>query len=71
MDSIYNVCVGCSKMVMGFYFDRDGVLLFDGGGIMVIEGNKDWVVLGYNVVYIFDGKDYLVFYVYESVDNVF
>lgn len=43
--------------------------MVDGGGSLVIEGNKDWVVFGYNVVYIFDGKDYLVLYVYEIVDN--
>ena len=69
MDSTYNVRVGRSKTVMGPYFDRDGVSLLDGGGTMVIEGNKDWVALGHNAAYTFDGKDYLVLHAYETADN--
>ena len=69
MDSTYNVRVGRSKSVTGPYLDRDGKSLMEGGGTMVIEGNDDWVALGHNAAYTFDGKDYLVLHAYETADN--
>ncbi len=69
MDSTYNIRVGRSKNVEGPYVDKDGKSLNDGGGTLVLGGNDDWVALGHNAAYTFDGKDYLVFHAYETADN--
>lgn len=69
MESTYNVVVGRSKNVEGPYLDRDGKDMNNGGGTLVIKGNKNWVALGHNAAYTFDNKDYLVLHAYERADN--
>ena len=69
LESTYNVRVGRSKNVEGPYLDKDGRALNNGGGSLVIEGNKDWVALGHNAAYTFDNKDYLILHAYETADN--
>lgn len=69
MDSTYRIMVGRSKSVTGPYLDKDGKDMLQGGGSLVLKGNEDWVALGHNAAYTFDGKDYLVFHAYESADN--
>jgi arabinan endo-1,5-alpha-L-arabinosidase len=68
-DSTYNVRVGRSHEVTGPYLDRDGKDLAEGGGSLVIEGDKDWKALGHNSAYTFDGKDYMVLHAYETADR--
>ena len=34
-----------------------------------MAGDADWVSLGHNSAYTFDGKDYLVFHAYETADK--
>ena len=69
MDSDYKIMVGRSKDITGPYLDKNGNSMLDGGGSLVLQGDKDWVALGHNAAYSFDGKDYLVFHAYESADN--
>ncbi|MBD1389039.1 arabinan endo-1,5-alpha-L-arabinosidase [Neiella sp. HB171785] len=69
MDSDYKIMVGRSKTVTGPYLDKQGNSLLDGGGTLVLQGNKDYVALGHNSAYHFDGQDYLVFHAYETADN--
>lgn len=69
MESTYNVRVGRSKNVTGPYLDRKGKSMLDGGGSLVIAGNKNWVALGHNAAYTFDNNDYLVLHAYETADN--
>ncbi|WP_370661038.1 family 43 glycosylhydrolase [Psychrosphaera algicola] len=69
LDSTYNVRVGRSKSVTGPYLDKNGVDMNHGGGSLVISGNDNWVALGHNSAYTFDGKDYLVLHAYETADN--
>lgn len=69
LDSTYNVRVGRSKSVTGPYLDKNGVDMNHGGGSLVIAGNDNWVALGHNSAYTFDGKDYLVLHAYETGDN--
>lgn len=69
MDSTYNIRVGRSRDVRGPYFDRDGTPMLAGGGTLVLQGDADWVALGHNAAYHFDGEDYLVFHAYETADN--
>jgi arabinan endo-1,5-alpha-L-arabinosidase len=68
-NSTYHVMVGRSKDVTGPYLDRSGRDMAQGGGSLVIEGDKDWKALGHNSAYTFDGKDYLVMHAYETADH--
>jgi len=64
-NSTYKVVVGRSKTVQGPYLDATGKSLFEGGGTLVIEGNKNWAGVGHNSTYTFKGKDYMVFHAYD------
>lgn len=68
-NSTYHVVVGRSKQVTGPYVDRAGKDMNDGGGSLLIKGNKRWVGLGHNSAYTWSGKDYLVLHAYETADN--
>jgi arabinan endo-1,5-alpha-L-arabinosidase len=69
LDSTYKIMVGRSKAVTGPYLDQSGRSMLAGGGSLVLEGTDDWVALGHNAAYTFDGRDYLVFHAYETADN--
>lgn len=69
MNSTYNIRVGRSHHIQGPYIDKAGVAMLNGGGSLVLQGNKDWVALGHNGVYHFNSKDYMVFHAYESADH--
>jgi arabinan endo-1,5-alpha-L-arabinosidase len=64
-NSTYKVVVGRSKTVHGPFLDASGKDLNQGGGTLVIEGNKNWAGVGHNSTYTFNDKDYLVFHAYE------
>ena len=68
-NSTYKVVVGRSKKVMGPYLDKEGKSMAEGGGSLVIEGDKRWAGVGHNSAYTFDGKDYLVFHAYDATDD--
>lgn len=68
-NSTYHLVVGRSKSVIGPYVDHAGKDMNDGGGSLLIKGNKNWVGLGHNSAYSWDGKDYLVLHAYETADN--
>lgn len=68
-DSTYHLVVGRAKKVTGPYLDRAGKDMNDGGGSLLIKGNKKWIGLGHNSAYHWDGKDYLVLHAYETADN--
>ena len=61
--------VGRSKKVAGPYLDRDGTDMTNGGGTLVLAGDKDWYGVGHNAVCTFDGVDYLIFHAYDAADN--
>ena len=69
MNSSYKIMVGRSKSVTGPYVDRDGTPMLEGGGTLVLEGNDNWVALGHNAAYTFDGRDWLIFHAYETADD--
>jgi beta-xylosidase len=64
--STYKVVLGRSKMITGPYVDKEGKLLTEGGGTLLIHGNKNWYGAGHNGTYTFDGKDYIIFHAYDS-----
>ena len=67
--STYKVVVGRSKSATGPYLDKNGIALNNGGGSLIIEGNKNWYGAGHNSTYTFDGKDYIIFHAYDANDN--
>ncbi|WP_133273365.1 arabinan endo-1,5-alpha-L-arabinosidase [Hymenobacter radiodurans] len=67
--STYKMVVGRAKEITGPYTDKAGVGLEQGGGTLVMEGNKDWYGVGHNSVYTFDNQDYLVFHGYDAADK--
>ena len=68
-NSTYKVVVGRSDKVQGPYLDKTGKSMHDGGGSLVIEGDKNWAGVGHNSAYTFNGKDYLVFHAYDLRDE--
>jgi arabinan endo-1,5-alpha-L-arabinosidase len=69
VNSTYKMVVGRAKEVQGPYLDRQGVPMAEGGGTLLLEGNKDWYGVGHNSVYSFGQKDYLIFHGYDAADN--
>jgi arabinan endo-1,5-alpha-L-arabinosidase len=67
--SNYKMMVGRSKKITGPYLDRDGADMANGGGTLVLAGDKDWYGVGHNAVCTFDGVDYLIFHAYDAADN--
>ncbi len=67
--STYKVVVGRSKNLKGPYLDKEDKPLNEGGGTVLIQGNKNWYGAGHNSAYTFDGKDYIVFHAYEIKNN--
>ncbi len=68
-DSTYRIVVGRSKDVRGPYLDKEGKGMAQGGGTLLLGGNKDWYGRGGNSAYTLDGKDFLVFHAYEAADR--
>ncbi len=67
--STYKMIVGRSKNLKGPYLDRDNLNMANGGGTIVLAGDKDWYGVGHNAVCTFDGVDYLIFHGYDASDN--
>tara|TARA_R110000868_G_scaffold82956_7_gene234038 strand:+ start:19691 stop:20689 length:999 start_codon:yes stop_codon:yes gene_type:complete len=65
-NSSYKVVVGRSKKVTGPYVDKEGKLLNEGGGTLLLEGNKNWFGAGHNSTYTFEGRDYIFFHAYDA-----
>ncbi len=68
-NSTYKMVVGRADNLVGPYLDKAGKYMVDGGGTLVLEGNRDWHGVGHNSVYNFDGTDYLVFHGYDAADE--
>jgi arabinan endo-1,5-alpha-L-arabinosidase len=69
LESNYKIMIGRSKTIQGPFIDKDGRRMDEGGGSIVLEGNKHWNGLGHNSAYTFDGTDYLVFHAYDGTDG--
>jgi arabinan endo-1,5-alpha-L-arabinosidase len=68
-DSTYKIMVGRSRHVCGPYLDKDGISMTEGGGSLLLTGDKDWAGQGGCSAYTFGGADYLVFHAYETADD--
>ncbi|GAC1374111.1 MAG: arabinan endo-1,5-alpha-L-arabinosidase [Hymenobacter sp.] len=67
--STYKMMVGRAPSITGPYVDRAGVALDQGGGTLVLAGDKNWSGVGHNAVCTFDNADYLVFHGYDAADR--
>jgi arabinan endo-1,5-alpha-L-arabinosidase len=67
--STYKMIVGRAKNLLGPYVDEQGKAMDQGGGSIVLAGDKNWYGLGHNAVCDFDGKDYLIFHGYDANDR--
>ena len=67
--STYKMMVGRAQNITGPYVDRAGVALDQGGGTLVLAGDKNWYGVGHNAVCTFDNADYLVFHGYDAADR--
>ena len=67
--STYKVVVGRSEKITGPYTDKAGIPLTNGGGSLLVEGDKNWFGAGHSATYIFNGKDYLIFHGYDAADK--
>lgn len=66
-DSTYNIRVGRSRNVTGPYVDRDGKLMTENGGTIVLESTEGaWVGPGHQAIYRDQTGDYLVFHAYNA-----
>ncbi|MEL1242206.1 arabinan endo-1,5-alpha-L-arabinosidase [Flavobacterium flavipallidum] len=68
-ESTYKIAVGRSKSVSGPYVDKEGNLLSQGGGTILIKGDENYFGVGHNSAYTFDGVDYLVYHGYDAQQN--
>ena len=66
VESTYKIMVGRSKDVAGPYVDKDGVMMVDGGGSLVLEGEGRWHGPGHNSFISDGGSDYLVYHSYDE-----
>lgn len=67
MESTYKVVVGRSQNIEGPYVDAEGVDMMNGGGTVVIEGDKqEWQAIGHCAVYSLNGEDVFLAHAYES-----
>ncbi|MBC3789032.1 arabinan endo-1,5-alpha-L-arabinosidase [Spirosoma utsteinense] len=67
--STYKLMVGRSASITGPYLDQNGKMMTQGGGTLVLAGDKDWYGVGHNSTYTYEGKDYLVYHGYDATDN--
>lgn len=63
--SDYKVAVGRATDIRGPYVDRDGRLLTEGGGTVLIGPNADYAGIGHNGITELDGTAYFVVHGYE------
>jgi arabinan endo-1,5-alpha-L-arabinosidase len=69
VNSNYKIMVGRSEKLTGPYANKQGTLMMNGGGSLVLQGDKNWPGVGHCGVYNFNGKDYIIFHAYDASDN--
>ncbi len=67
--STYKIMVGRSSTPTGPYLDQSGKPMLQGGGTLVLAGDKNWYGVGHNSVYTFEDRDYLVYHGYDKTDD--
>lgn len=69
INSTYKMVVGRSKKVQGPYVDQAGIPMENGGGTILLQGDKNWYGVGHNAVFTDKNIDYLIFHGYDASDR--
>lgn len=70
MKSTYRVAVGRSKKLQGPYLDQKGVAMTEGGGTLLIEGDKkEYEAIGHCAAYHFGNEDIFLCHGYSIARN--
>ena len=70
MKSTYRVAVGRSKNVAGPYLDKEGKPMLEGGGTLILEGDKkEYEAMGHCSAYSFPDGDYFFCHGYSVAKN--
>ncbi len=70
MKSTYRVAVGRSKKVAGPYLDKEGKDMREGGGTLILEGDKkEYEAMGHCSAYSFPDGDYFFCHGYSVAKN--
>lgn len=69
VNSTYKIVVGRAKDVQGPYLDKVSKPMAQGGGTLVLAGDKKWYGVGHSATYTFNNQDFLIFHGYEAADN--
>ena len=69
VNSTYKMIVGRAKKVQGPYLDEAGTPMAQGGGTLLLQGDKNWYGVGHNAVFTDQNTDYLVFHGYDAADG--
>lgn len=70
MKSTYRVAVGRSKTLKGPYLDKEGKPMLQGGGTLLIEGDKkEYEAIGHCAAYHFGDKDLFICHGYNIARN--
>lgn len=69
INSTYKMIVGRAEKVQGPYLDEAGIPMAEGGGNLLLKGDKNWYGVGHNAVFTGQNIDYLVFHGYDASDN--
>jgi len=68
-NSTYKMVVGRSENIIGPYVDNEGRKMTQGGGSLLLQGDKNWYGVGHNAVYSEGGQDYLIFHAYDAAEE--
>lgn len=66
--SNYKVAVGRSRNVTGPYVDRSGYQMVDGGGTLLLKGDRRWRGPGHNSVLTTSDGQWLVYHAFDAND---
>ncbi|MBN2348984.1 MAG: arabinan endo-1,5-alpha-L-arabinosidase [Bacteroidales bacterium] len=69
LESNYKIVVGRAKNIEGPYLDKMGKRMDQGGGYVLLNGNKKYSGVGHNSIYTFKKTDYLIYHAYDIDEN--
>jgi len=68
-ESTYKMVMGRAEKITGPYLDKEGKKMTQGGGSLLLQGDKSWYGVGHNAIYSENGQYYLIFHAYDAADK--
>lgn len=66
VNSTYKTAVGRSTSITGPYVDKEGRMMMNGGGTVLVQGAARWRGPGHNAVLFTNGRAYNVYHAYDA-----